>query len=398
MRRSSAHRAYKVASGSISNVENLAAALGLTTLHFEKLWEIPEELRYSSKTIPKLSGELREVHNPCRELRIIQRRINTRIFSNPDVVKWPNYLYGSLPKGDNPEDEFNSRDYVACAKLHCQAKSILKLDIKDFFSNVHDDLIMGVFSEVLKYPDVVSQVLTRVCTYKTSLVQGALTSSYLAMLSLYGAEDELVHRLRKKNLIYTRFVDDITISSKVANYDFSYAARLVEQMLVEKGLPLNTKKTITQYASLAPLTVHGLRVCFAEPRLPADEVRRIRAAVQSIEIVAKEKNYRQTYPYRKDFNRCMGRVNKLARVGHNQHCKFISRLHKILPLPSAREVEYVKAATLKLESLYATKRESFWYKKLYYRVGDRLNLVGRSFPNLAKSLRERLREVKPAYE
>lgn len=398
MKRSSAHRAFKVACGSISNVENLAAALGLTTLHFEKLWEIPEELRYSSKTIPKLSGELREVHNPCRELRIIQRRINTRIFSNPDVVKWPNYLYGSIPKGDNPEDEFNSRDYVSCAKLHCRAKSILKLDIKDFFTNVHDDLVMEVFSEVLKYPDLVSQVLTRVCTHKSSLVQGALTSSYLAMLSLNSAEHDLVHRLRKKNLIYTRFVDDITISSKVANYDFSYAARLVEQMLVEKGLPLNSKKTTTQYASLAPLTVHGLRVCFAEPRLPADEVRRIRAAVQSLEIVAKEKNYRQTYPYRKDFNRCMGRVNKLARVGHNQHANFVSRLHKILPLPSAREVDYVKAATVKLEGLYSAKRDSFWYKKLYYRVGDRLNLVGRSFPNLAKSLRERLKEVKPTYE
>lgn len=398
MKRIFAHRAFKVASGSISTVDNLARALGLEISDFENIWDIPESSRYKSKGIDKSSGGQRIVYNPCAALRRVQRRINTRIFSNPDVIKWPVYLYGSIPSSTDKEDEFHSRDYVACARQHCGAKSLLKMDIKDFFDNIHDEMVLGIFTDVLQYPEEVAMVLTRICTHQSRLVQGALTSSYLAMLSLHKEEASLVHRLRRKSLTYTRFVDDITISSKVSNYDFSYAVDVVGGMLTNADLPLNTKKTSVQYASSSPLTVHGLRICFPTPRLPSDEVRKIRAAVQELEIVSKEGNYRQTYPYRRNFNRCLGRVNKLARVGHNQHLPLVRRLVKIRPLPSAKEVAYVKRAVDRLESTAPEKRDSYWYKKHFYRASDRLNLVKRTYPALARQLRARLQPIIPKYE
>lgn len=398
MKRILAHRAFKVAAGSISSVDNLARALGLEVSDFEKVWDIPESDRYKSKEIDKSSGGKRVVYNPCAELRRIQRRINTRIFSNPDIIRWPIYLYGSIPSSSNKDDEYHSRDYVACAKLHCGAKSLLKMDIKDFFDNIHDGMVMDIFTDVLKYPEDVSMVLTRICTYQSRLVQGALTSSYIAMLSLYKDERSIVQRLQRKNLIYTRFVDDITVSSKISNYDFSFAINVVGEMLVNADLPINTKKTTIQYASSSPLTVHGLRICYSTPRLPADEVKKIRSAVQELEVVSREGNYRQTYPYRQNFNRCLGRVNKLARVGHNQHSSLVRRLAKIRPLPSAKEVAYVKRAVERLESTDESKRDSFWYKKHYYRASDRLNLVKRTYPSLARQLRARLTPISPNYE
>lgn len=398
MRRNSAHRIFKATTHSIATVDNLAKALGLNVSDFERIWEIPENERYKQQEIPKTSGEHRVVYNPCHSLRVVQRRINTRIFSNPYIIQWPSYLYGSIPSSLNPKDEFHSRDYIACAKMHCQAKSVLKLDIKNFFDNVHEDLVKEVFTRTLKYPDLVSDILTRICTHNSKLVQGALTSSYIAMLCLSSEEHETVRRLQRKNLTYTRFVDDITISSRSHDQDFSYAIRIIEDMLTDKDLQINNRKTEIQHASVAPLTVHGLRINFPEPRLPADEVRRIRAAVQGLETVSKERNYRQTYAYRKDFNRCMGRVNKLSRVKHGQHQKLVLRLKKILPLPSKREVDFVIAAIDRLEKIYEQKHTSYWYKKLYFHVGDRLNLVKRSFPNLVASLRSRMREIPPQYE
>jgi len=398
MKKDFAHRAFKASSGSIASVENLASALSLEVSDFERLWEIPEDKRYKLKELPKSSGGFRTVYNPCVALRVIQRRINTRIFSNPYIFQWPVHLYGSIPKSPNADDEYRSRDYVACAKQHCGARSLLKLDIKDFFDNIHEDVVLSIFRKVLKYPEDVSLVLTRICTHNSKVVQGALTSSYIAMLSLHQEEQSVVDRLRRKGLVYTRFVDDITVSSKCTNYDFSYAQSIIEQMLNNADLPVNTKKTEVQYATAAPLMVHGLRISFNEPRLPSNEVKKIRAAVQGLEIVAKENNYRQTYPYRKDFNRCMGRVNKLGRVKHNQHQKLVRRLVKILPLPSAKEVAYVKTAVERLEATYETKKSSFWYKKHYYRVNDRLNLVKRSYKTLAVTLRKRLQCIPPLYE
>ncbi|EKT4466917.1 RNA-directed DNA polymerase [Pseudomonas putida] len=398
MNKTRAHRIFKSSMSSISSLENLALALDLQVDDFEKIWAKEESSRYKGKEIPKSGGGVRVVFNPCVEVRRVQRRINTRIFSNPHVVKWPDYLFGSIPKSLNSEDPLASRDHIACAKQHCEAKTLLKMDIKNFFDNVHDDLVFGIFKDVFKYPDEVAGVLTRVCTYKSSLVQGALTSSYLAMLSLYNEESDVVMKLRRKGLVYTRFVDDISVSSKIAGYDFSYAQNLIERMLLNAGLPLNTKKTKILNSTATPLTLHGLRICHKEPRLPSDEVRRIRAAVKEVELVALERNYRNTYAYRRNFNRCLGRVNKLSRVKHKQHKNLVSRLSKVLPLPSQKEVDFVKFAIAKLEGLYSSRKDSFWYKKHFFQLGDRLNLVGRSYPSLASEIRARLKKIKPGYE
>lgn len=398
MNKIKAHRIFKASASSISNLENLAFALDLELEDFERVWAKEESSRYIRKEIPKSGGGVRVVYNPCVEVRKIQRRINTRIFSNPYIVKWPDYLYGSIPKSNDSEDVLASRDYISCAKQHCEAKSLLKMDIKNFFDNVHDDLVCGVFKEVLKYPDEVSEILTRICTFRSSLVQGALTSSYLAMLSLYAEESSVVHKLRKKGLVYTRFVDDISVSSKVSSYDFSYAQGLIERMLLNAGLPVNTKKTKVLHATATPLTLHGLRICFKDPRLPSEEVKRIRAAVKEVEIVAAEKNYRNTYAYRRNFNRCLGRVNKLSRVKHKQHLNLVRRLSKVLPLPSQKEVGYVQSAIVKLEAVFPARGSTYWYKKHYHQLGDRLILVARSYPRLAGEVRQRLREIKPSYE
>lgn len=398
MKRTLAHKLFKANSGSISTVENLARALSLQISDFESFWEIPESQRYKPLEKPKASGGVRVVYNPCREARLLQRRINTRIFSNPHIIKWPPYLYGSIPSSPDKENENRSRDYVSCARLHCQAKSILKIDIKDFFDNIHESLVYDIFSDVLKYPEEVSQVLTRICTHNSRLVQGALTSSYLAMLSLYKFEDELNLRLSRKNLVYTRFVDDITVSSKVANYDFSYAYKIIEDMLSASDFPVNTQKTTIQYASSSPLTVHGLRVCFKEPRLPSNEINNIRAAVRELEIVSREKFFRQKYAYRLSFNRCLGRVNKLARVHHPQHGKLVRKMAKIRPLPSPREVEYVKAAISFLEIEHEEKKEEYHYRKRFYRLNERLNIVKRLYPSLARDLRKRLSNIQPVYD
>ncbi len=358
---------------------------------------MPSELRYIKTEIPKSDGGVRRIHNPHFLIRLLQRRINTRILSNPRVIGWPSHLFGSIPNQRDEKNNIDSRDYIACAKAHCGAKSLLKLDVKDFFDNVSEDLVYGVFHDLLKYSEDVSSVLTDICTYNSHLVQGALTSSYLASLCLHDVEAHVVDRLRKKNLVYTRFVDDITISSRTSNYDFAFARSVVEQMLISKDLPLNSGKSRVFYTSSEPLTVHGLRVSFSEPRLPSDEVRRIRAAVRNVETISSERAYRLTHAYRHDFNRCMGRVNKLARVGHNQHKPLKNRLLAVYPLPSKRDISRSIQIVSRLERDVAEKRATYWYSRRFYIAHERLNILKRTYPRMTKILRARLKKLTPTY-
>lgn len=387
----------KVSEGSIANVDALCSALDIKPDELNEALSLPTEERYEERSVPKKDGSKRTVYKPHYLIRKIQRRINKRIFSNPAVITWPDHVFGSVPNSASYSSTVIEKDYVNCARQHCGAKSLTSIDIKDFFDNVHYEKVFSVFSEFFKYPDDVSKTLADVCCNGSHLVQGALTSSYLATLCLFNTEGDLVKRLRHKGLVYTRLVDDITISSKISGYDFSYAISMAERMLNEAGLPLNKAKTKTQFVSMAPLLIHGLRVDFDKPRLPPEEPRRIRAGVKNLELLAASPGYRASRSFRKDFNRCLGRVNKLQRVQHNQFLPLLNRMREILPLPSHADIERAERIIERLQKDYDKEnyKETYWFYKRFFVANERLNILKRSFPKKAKELREKLNLMKP---
>lgn len=141
--------------------------------------------------------------------------------------------------------------------------------------------------------------------------------------------------------------------------------------------------------------MHGLRVSFKTPRLPSDEVRRIRAAVQSLERLYNEPNYNTSFSYRKDHQRCTGRVNKLARVKHEKHKALMRRLKKIRPNPSIVDVKIAEKILVKLKKDYPTKHSKYWYARQYWKLIDRINIINQSFIIDAKRLRAEASKIKP---
>lgn len=344
------------------------------------------------------------MHIPHPLIKKIQRRINNRIFSK--IIIWPYYLFGSVPSEIDVlhDEELLKRDYISCAQQHCKAKSILKYDIENFFDHIHYDLVYGIFIDFFKYDDTVSEVLANLCCMDgvdgNRIVQGAPTSSYLASLCLWDVELYVVKRLERKNLVYTRLVDDITVSSKIHDYNFENAKKAIEDMIHEKDLPINRTKSRTFNISNEPLSVHGLRVNFHTPRLPSDEVGRIRASVKNIETRAATNNFRTSKAYRKAFERCLGRVHKLARVGHDAHVKLKNRLLKIKPLPSIRDVNRVKRSVELLELKASNHCDDIKYARSYHIAMYYLNLINRTdkYKPLVSELRSRLHLISPAKE
>lgn len=389
----------KTSSRSVASLAALCQSLDITQLEFDEARNLTAAERYKKHNVPKRDGSSRAVFNPHYLIRKIQRRINRRIFANPNIITWPDHVFGSIPNTPQSASNTVERDYVNCARQHCGSKSILSADIKDFFDNIHQEQVAAIFKDFLKYPKEVSEALANICCLDSHLAQGALTSSYLATLCLFKTEGDLVKKLKHKGLTYTRLVDDITISSKISNYDFGYALKQTEQMLNDAGLPLNPSKTAIQYASMNPLIVHGLRVDFDQPRLPPQEPKKIRAAVKNLELLAATPGYRTTHAYRKDFNRCMGRVNKLHRVKHNSYPALLARLRKILPLPSHTDINIAEKMVERLEKDYKKSpdyKNTYWFYKRYYTTNERLTILKRCFPKKAEELRIMLKSMRPA--
>jgi RNA-directed DNA polymerase len=390
-------RPAKRTQNSISSIANLSAALDLTEQEINDALSLPSSEKYVKANVPKADGSVRNVYKPHHLIRKIQRRINNRIFKK--IVLWPSYIYGSIPN-EYDDDGFliYNKDYINCAAQHCGAKSLLKVDIKDFFDNIHSFHVRNIFTGFFKYSEDVSNILTEICCFEDRVVQGALTSSYIACLCLWDSEEKLVQRLKRRKLVYTRLVDDINVSSKTSNFDFDNALSLIKEMLHDKDLPLNKRKTKAYYTSMEPLSVHGLRINFNEPRLPSSEVRILRSAVRNIQKLASEPGYRTTHAYRKDFNRCVGRVNKLKRVGHEQHIKLMNKLLALKPLPSKADIIRCNNLVKRLERDFTTLNHQFWYYRRFNKTHERLNILQRSFPRTARELRARMKLIKPSYD
>lgn len=382
--------------GPIKNLVTLAKTLGISLTDLVSASNsLPDERFTKDDSLAvKKDGSPRIVYKPSKKIRIIQNRINTRIFSG---VIWASYLYGSIPKRKN-----DSRDYVAAANVHCECKSILSVDIKDFFDNIHIDIVREIFRNTFQFSDDVSSLLAELCCYEDRLVQGALTSSYLANLCLNDVEPKIYRRLSQKGLKYTRLIDDINISSHIQNYDFTWALQIVRDALSAKDLPLNEEKTKIQRLSTIPIMVHGLRVHLNSPRLTTLEIKQIKAAVHDLSSRAAINEFRTGFSYRTAFNRVMGRVNKLARVKHKDHKKLVKKLKDIRPLPGDKDVINTSKLLLKVELDLIEKRFTYLTQKRLNLAKQRINLLARSehysdawstFKNKTANLEEWISEI-----
>lgn len=385
--------------GPIKDLQKLCEALDVEKHLLDRVLAMSDDERYAPAHVraAKSDGSKREVFNPCRDVRRVQLKIVKRILKVPKALRWHDFLYGSMPNQYLPGGQEFKKDYVTCAAQHCDSKSVLKIDIKDFFGNIHSDTVTSIWKELFGYPEEVSNVLSNLCLRADKLPQGGITSSYLAMLCLFDVEAKTVATLRRKGLTYTRYVDDITISSPISGYDFELALSLVRGMLMSKALPINESKVKRASLSTESITVHGLRVTFPTPRLPAAEVGRIRASVRAIELLASDPAFASSPGFRRSFNKCMGRVNKLKRVGHSQHAKLVKRLQLVRPLPSRRDIKKAIASIRRLGTEFDSRGHTYGYRKRYFILMERLNLIARSHKRLALILRGAIKDMRPTY-
>lgn len=184
----------------IGSVKALGRALSLPPEHLEQLALKANQLYRKAKPIKKADGTIRQPFDAMGPLKEFHVRLKHRILSK---VHFPEYLTGSI-KG---------RDYVLNAKIHVGAAIVICEDITNFFPSVTSDIIFDVWRYLFGFPDKVATLLTVLTTKDGALPQGAIPSSYLANLALWRREPAVQHQLAIEDVKYSRYVDDIAVSS-----------------------------------------------------------------------------------------------------------------------------------------------------------------------------------------
>lgn len=184
------------------------------------------ERHYRYYTIPKKSGDLREIAEPLPSLKEIQYWILSNILNNSPIHP----AAKSFVKGRSIRDN---------ARFHRKQDYVLTVDIKDFFPSISPKRVYAVFYR-LGYSTEVSSALTDLCCLKGALPQGAPTSPALSNLACVSLDRRLLGFAKANSLRYSRYADDITFSGKEIGADLIH---YLNRVLHEHDFELNHKKT-----------------------------------------------------------------------------------------------------------------------------------------------------------
>ena len=291
----------------------------------ETLLSIAKAPRVYYRHIPiKRNGKVRETWDALAPLKSIQARIQCLILRK---VTYPSYLQGSI------RDEEQARDFVSNASLHCGRRIVISEDIENFFPSTSADLIYDLWRSFFHFPDHIALVLTGLTTLEGYLPQGAKTSSYLANLALWRTEPQLVKSLRRQGFTYSRYVDDMTLSTDrcLSGSELAKVVKQVARMCSPLGFRLKRSKHSLTTSGNRMITT-GLMVN-RRASLPKEVRSQTRALVHKCECLANaSKAIRQTPHFAVAWRRASGKVALLSRLHPTAGYPLRERLREIKPV------------------------------------------------------------------
>ena len=215
-------------------IGKLAKDLKLDYTYIEKIVN-RADYYYRDYTIPKKNGGERKISQPSAELKTFQYWVLNNILLKLPVSE----SAVAYKKGDSIKNN---------ALTHAKSNYILHVDIRDFFSSIKFNHLEGIFRTNRKiFEDLDLDMdesvvdIEKICFRRNQLCIGAVSSPAISNIIMITFDVAMNNYCDAHNLIYTRYADDIYISSE--NYLNNDILNFVKQQLADKQLYINYKKT-----------------------------------------------------------------------------------------------------------------------------------------------------------
>lgn len=191
-----------------------------------------EELKKDKKT-----GEFKRFSDGTFKKRILRpskanlKRIQSNIKSVLlSKVNLPSNVFGGVKTKSN----------ITNAKRHQGNRFQFCTDLENFYPSIKSKMVYDSLIK-LKFSSEVARLITRLCTWKNNLPQGAPTSTHLSNLVFHETDLKLIEFCKVNGLTYTRYIDDLTFSSQVC---FKHLTSQIIEIILEGSFKVNQRKTI----------------------------------------------------------------------------------------------------------------------------------------------------------
>ncbi len=244
---------------SASSLHSVAAILGCTPAGLSWLLykKSPAE-KYKSFEIPKRGGGHRNISAPTPELKVLQRKLADLLEAcRKEIVERENL------KDDIAHGFRSGRSIISNAKRHRGRRYVFNVDLSNFFGTINFGRVRGYLIKDKNFAlnPKIATILAQIACHDNALPQGSPCSPVLSNLIAHVLDVHLVRLCAKKGCVYTRYADDLTFSTNLAEFPASIAVaspaaphvwlpgKELSRLVALSGFEINPAKTRMQYCN-----------------------------------------------------------------------------------------------------------------------------------------------------
>ena len=217
----SIHKTHHLARALNTSVRELSKVLDTAESYYQELLLVDPAKPHKRRIVIDVRGNLRR----C-QMRLYRRVLLPKLI--PTI-----HSHGGV----------RGRSIRTNVEPHLHSRFVFKTDISDFYPSVHYKRVYRLFVGALGCSPDVARLCTRLCTYRHHLALGLITSPILADQVLQRVDRRIGAACAKAGLVYTRYVDDMTISGPF-DLEQSGFSQLVEGILRDDGFAANPAKRL----------------------------------------------------------------------------------------------------------------------------------------------------------
>lgn len=227
-----------------------ASALAFT------LFKIPPAEKYKLFSIPKKSGGKRNISSPNARLKSAQTYLKDLLAECRAEIE------ARYPKRKLISHGFRADGSIMTnAAQHRARRYVLNTDFENFFPSFNFGRVRGYFinNKHFALHPAVATVIAQIACHQNELPQGSPCSPIISDLIAQVFDMRMVKLMKRHKCTYSRYADDLTISTNKKNFPEKLAYQLEEggsawvagsdllDVVYRVGLSLNHKKTRMQY-------------------------------------------------------------------------------------------------------------------------------------------------------
>jgi Reverse transcriptase (RNA-dependent DNA polymerase). len=202
--------------------------------------------KYRSFEIPKKNGGVRHINAPTDDLKNIQRKLADALWKYQESIWHDKGISPNLSHAFEKE-----KSIITNAKIHRNKRLLLNIDLENFFDSFHFGRVRGFFEKNREFqlPNEVATVIAQLTCYNGCLPQGAPSSPIITNLICQSLDVKLLRIAKKYKLDYTRYADDLTLSTNNHAFLDKQAEFYIElsKEIKSAGFSINNDKTRLQF-------------------------------------------------------------------------------------------------------------------------------------------------------